>query len=117
MSAERQKGTLGETGLVNFLIPNGFPHAERRALHGVEDKGDITGTVGLAWEVKNHKTYHFPAWMKETQQEAANAKADYGILVVKPNRVGVDKAGEWWAVMSVADMVRLLRAAGYGDPL
>lgn len=116
MSAARQKGTLAETALVKFLARHGFPHAERRALHGTDDKGDITGTVGLAWEVKNHKSYHFPQWMKETEIEALNAKADYGILVVKPNRVGVDNVGDWWAVLSVAEVVSLLREAGYGDP-
>lgn len=117
MSAARQKGTLAETAFVKYLIAHGFPHAERRALHGTEDKGDITGTVGLAWELKNHKTYNIPAWMKETQVEADNAKADYGLLVVKPNRIGVDNVADWWVVLPARDAVKLLREAGYGDPL
>lgn len=117
MSAARQKGTLAETALVKFLASHGFPHAERRALHGTEDKGDITGTVGLAWEVKNHKTYQIPAWVKEALVEAQNAKADYGLLVIKPNRVGVSNVEDWWVVLPVGSAVQLLREAGYGDPL
>ena len=117
MSAARQKGTLAETAFVKFLIKHGFPHAERRALHGTEDKGDVTGTVGLAWEVKNHKTYQIPQWMKEAQVEAHNAKADYGLLVIKPNRVGADSVSDWWVVLPVGDAVKLLREAGYGNPL
>ena len=117
MSAARQKGTLAETAFVKFLIANGFPHAERRALHGTEDKGDITGTVGLAWELKNHKTYSIPGWLKETKVEASNAKADYGLLVVKPNRIGVDNVADWWVILPASDAVALLREAGYGDPL
>jgi hypothetical protein len=101
---------------VRFLSGQGFPNAERRALTGQFDQGDVTGTPCLAWEVKNHKTYHFPAWLKETETERINAKADFGILVVKPNGVGLTNAGQWWAVMSVADVVNLLRDAGYGDP-
>jgi Holliday junction resolvase len=114
MSKAKQKGTLAETALVKFLQSAGFPGAERRALAGVNDLGDITGTPCLAWEVKNHKTYHIPAWLKETKVEQDNAEADFGILVVKPNGVGLD-AGKWWAIMSVEDITNLLREAGYGD--
>ena len=116
MSRAKAKGTAAESALVRFLSGQGFPNAERRALTGQFDQGDVTGTPCLAWEVKNHKTYHFPAWLKETETERINAKADFGILVVKPNGVGLTNAGQWWAVMSVADIVNLLRDAGYGDP-
>ena len=116
MSRNRAKGTLAETALVKYLESHGFPHAERRALHGTEDKGDITGTVGLAWEVKNHKEYNIPGWIREIAIEKKNAKADFGILVVKPNRVGVDAVNQWWAVLTIEDVVALLRDAGYGDP-
>jgi Holliday junction resolvase len=120
MSKAKQKGTSAETALVRFLSGQGFPNAERRALGGGgfgEDLGDITGTPCLAWEVKNHKAYHIPAWLKETETERVNAKADYGILAVKPNGVGLTNAGQWWAIMPMEAMVRLLREAGYGDPL
>lgn len=116
MSAARQKGTLAETAFVKFLIKHGFPHAERRALHGTTDKGDVTGTVGLAWELKNHKTYNIPAWIKETEVERVNARADFGFLVIKPNRIGVDNVADWWVVMPVGQAIDLVREAGYGDP-
>lgn len=116
MSRNRAKGTLAESALVKYLTANGFPHAERRALAGELDKGDITGTIGLAWEVKNAKTYKFPAWLDETKFETENAKADFGILIVKPNGVGVGNVQDWWAVLTVEDLVKLIRDAGYGDP-
>ena len=68
----------------------------------------------MAWEVKNHKSYSIPAWLKETKIEQENAEADFGILVVKPNGVGLD-AGKWWAIMTVEDITNLLRDAGYGN--
>lgn len=117
MSRAKQKGTAAESALVKFLVGQGFPNAERRALTGAFDQGDITGTPCLAWEVKNHATYKIPAWLKETEIERVNAKADFGILAIKPNGVGLSNAGQWWAVLPMEAMVRLLREAGYGDPL
>lgn len=113
---KKAKGTLAETGLVNYLQDNGFPHAERRALAGVNDLGDIIGTVGICWEVKNQKTYNIPKWLKETQIETKNSNSDYGVLVVKPNGIGPTRPDQWWAIMNVEDIVRLLRDAGYGTP-
>ena len=49
-------GTAAESAVVKVLREHGFPHAERRALHGSIDLGDITGTPGLAWEVKGGTT-------------------------------------------------------------
>lgn len=121
MSKAKQKGTAAETALVRFLQGQGFPGAERRALGGGgvgEDLGDITGIPALCMEVKNHATYKIPAWLKETEIERQNAKADFGILVVKPNKVGMtpDKVGQWWGIMPMQMMMDLLREAGYGDP-
>ena len=115
MSKAKAKGTIAESALVKYLQANGFPLAERRALTGQFDQGDVTGTPCLAWEVKNHKSYKFPEWIKETEVERINAKADYGILVVKPNGVGVARPEDFWAIMPLSFIVDLLREAGYGD--
>ena len=115
MSKAKQKGTAAETALVKFLQGQGFPGAERRALAGINDLGDITGTPCLVWEVKNQKKYNIPEWLRETEIERNNADADYGVLVVKPNGVGLTKAGEFWAIMPVQFIVDLLREAGFGN--
>lgn len=113
MSKARAKGTHGENGVVGYLKENGFPHAERRALAGINDKGDVAGIPNIVIEVKNHATYKFPQWLRETRVEAENASADFGVLVVKPNGVGISNAGKWWAVMTLEDMAKLLKKAGY----
>ena len=120
MSKAKQKGTAAETAVVRFLQGQGFPLAERRALGGGssgQDLGDITGIPMLCMEVKNHATYKIPAWLKETETERQNAKADYAILIVKPNGIGMtpDKVGQWWGIMPMQQMMNLLRDAGYGD--
>ena len=116
MSRAKQKGTSAETAFVRFLQKTGWPYAERRALASANDLGDVVGTIGLCWEVKNHKTYKIPAWLDETKVETDNSKSDYGILVVKPNGVGLNSVDKWWAIMDVESMTKLLRDAGYGSP-
>lgn len=113
MSKARAKGTLGENGVVNYLKEHGFKYAERRALAGSNDKGDVAGINGIVIEVKNHKTYKISEWIKETEIEKENASADFGILIVKPNGVGVSNTRKWWAVMTLEDVAALLKQAGY----
>lgn len=116
MSKSKQKGTSAESAFVkNERVLELFPHVERRALSGVNDMGDVSGAVGLVFEIKNHKAYKFPEWLKETEVERINAKADYGVLVVKPNGIGLNSVDQWWAVMPMGAMLNLLRDAGYGN--
>jgi len=112
MSRNKAKGTSAETAVVNYLIANGYVHAERRALAGVNDKGDIAGLPGVCIEVKAHKSYSIPAWLKELAVEKVNAKAQVGILVVKPVGVGSANTGNWWAIMPLSEATELLKRAG-----
>lgn len=111
MSKAKQKGTSFETQIVEYLRECGWTHAERRALTGTHDKGDITGTGSLVWECKNHKALSFSAWLEEAEVERDNAKADYGIVVAK--RRGKGQAGEQYAVLKLSELTKLLREAGY----
>jgi hypothetical protein len=114
MSKNKAKGTSAETAVVNYLIARGYVHAERRALAGVNDKGDVAGLPGVCIEVKAHKTYSIPAWLKELAVEKVNAKAQVGFLVVKPVGVGSANTGAWWAIMPLEQAVDLLDKAGAG---
>lgn len=111
MSRNKQKGTSFETLIVRYLADNGFPHAERRALAGVNDLGDITGTPGIVWECKNHKTLSFSEWLAEAETERVNAGADFGIVIAK--RRGRGDAADQYAVLTVEHLVWLLKQAGY----
>lgn len=138
-------GTAGERAVVAYLREHGFPHAERRALAGAEDRGDITGTPGIVWEVKAGRAAETAAdglvadWLHETQRERDNARAAYGVLVLKRPGYGPSRAASWWAVwplgvlapphlrdmvdqlapvrMHLSTVVELLRSSGYGQPL
>lgn len=111
MSKQRAKGTAAETAVVNYLKAHGFPHAERRALHGTADKGDITGCGPVVFEVKNHKTLDLAGWVKELETEMLNAKVDVGAVVAKKR--GTTDPGEWYAVLPFRVLVGLLIEAGH----
>ncbi len=108
----RDKGTIAESGLVGYLRENGWPYAERRALSGGQDKGDISGCIGLAFEVKyTSQRLQFSSWLTETGIERINAGAKFGILVVKPPGLGVTRVDRWYAVMWGGEFERLRQEA------
>jgi hypothetical protein len=111
MSKSKQKGTAAETSVVKYLKENGFVHAERRALTGTNDKGDITGCGPVVFEVKNHKAMDLAGWLKELQTETVNAEANTGCVVAKKR--GTTNPGDWYAVLPFEWFVHLLKEAGY----
>lgn len=108
MSKSKQKGTLAETAVANYLRQF-WPLVERRALSGVNDKGDIAGVPGTVIEVKNQKSYNIKEWLKETEIERINAQASIGVLIVKPNGVGVSDVDKWFAIVPLSTMTTLLK--------
>lgn len=108
MSRSKDKGTAAESMLVEYLQNHGWPYAERRALAGVADKGDVSGTPGIVWECKHAgREIRMAEWVQETVAERANAKAEHGVLVIKPRGYGQARVGEWFAVMVEWDLNRL----------
>ncbi len=112
MSIQRTKGTMAESAVVAYLRGNGFIHAERRALKGSLDQGDVAGCPGLAIEVKYANSgLRLASWVAETEIERLNAKADHGVLVIKPPGLGAKSTKHWFAVMQVQSFDRLVRQA------
>ena len=107
MSASKARGTRWESAIVTYLQGAGFPQAERRALAGNADRGDIAG-VPLVIEAKNAARTELAAWVDEAQAEAVNAGVDVG--VVWHHRRGKASPGDGFVTMSGAAFARLLRA-------
>lgn len=120
MSRSKDIGTRAETAVVRFLRTAGWPHAERRALAGAQDLGDVTGTPGIVWEVKARKNTpsdtDVAGWMDETETERRNASAGIGVLIVRRRGVGEGHAGRWWAYLP-AGTIAALAAYPHGDVL
>lgn len=115
MSRSRDKGTAWETAVCRHLAGGGFPHAERRALHGSADRGDIAGIVGWVLSAKNCQRTELAGWIDEAALQQANAGADYS--AVWHHRRGKASPGDGFVTMTGATFVRLLREAGFGEPL
>lgn len=99
----KAKGTWTESAVVNTAKPLGFPLAERIALAGSSDLGDVRLAPYVHLEVKGGKAAEqasdaqIETWMLELERELANAKALAGALVTKRKGVGATRAHLWWA--------------------
>jgi hypothetical protein len=106
----RSKGTHAESAVVGYLVTHGFPEAERRALNGTKDRGDIAGIPGVVIEVKAHATFELASWLDEALREGANANAP--ISVVWHKRRSKGDPGQWYVTMTGATFVKLIAEEG-----
>lgn len=119
MSASKKKGTAAESAIVTYLRSIGFIHAERRALNGNLDRGDITGIPGVVIEAKNCARQELAAWVAEAEAERANDRAD--VAAVWHKRRGKGSPADWFVTMTGAQFAALLLereglpAAGDGE--
>lgn len=126
MTRPKDIGTAFETACVKFLRDNGFPGAERRALSGALDKGDLLVCPGVIAECKAWSTVtdgNIADWWDETAREKKNANASVALLVVKRPRKPVAQAWCWrtteWGFYHAqwfGHAVNELRDMGWGDP-
>lgn len=111
MSASKRKGTSWESAIVAYLCEQGWPAAERRALAGALDRGDIAGVPGVAIEAKSVQTVKLAQFIDEAEAERANAGAKVGAVWMK--RRGKTSPAAGYVVMHGAQFVDLLKGAGY----
>ena len=106
----KQKGTFFESLFVAYLVLRGLNDAERRALHGNTDRGDVAGVEDWTFEVKNRKTLDIPGAIDEARLEAANAGTRWYAAIVKRPRKG--DAAEAIAAMPASLLVDLIKELG-----
>lgn len=111
MNASKAKGTKWESEIVRCLVAAGWPHAERRALNGAVDKGDISGIPGVVIEAKNENRVSLASWVDEAEAEGANAAAY--VSVVWAHRKGKALAGDGYVIMTGHQFTELLRMARF----
>ena len=104
MSAAKAKGTAAETAVVRFLQANGYPHCERRALAGAQDRGDVAGIPGIVIEVKAAARLELAAWVDEAVKEAL-----FEVPVVWHKRRGYTNPGDWYVTMDGCAFLALLK--------
>ncbi len=119
MSKSKAKGTAFETQVATYLQGRGLD-AERVALSGISDRGDIhirkPGGRITVIECKAGAQTHNPTpaqergWFKEAEVEAVNLgpRADVGVAVLKRKGAGKARAGDHDALIDLADLNYLL---------
>ena len=92
-----------------YLADNGWPYATDA---GAGRSGsDVLGVPGLAVEVKARRDLQPLAWVRQ-----ADNGTGLPLCVFRPDGMGPASIEQWPVLMRLADVVKLLRAAGYGDP-
>lgn len=105
------KGTCWESEGVRVLHEEGATGAERRALAGILDRGDIAGLPGVVIEMKAERPYDLAGWIAEVEAERRNDGSDVGFVWAK--RIGKTSGRDGYFIMVPEVGFHLLRAAGY----
>ena len=112
MAANAHRKTRGaetQRAVAAYLATNGWPYATDAGA-GRPGK-DILGTPGLSIEVKARRDYDPLAWLRQ-----AATSPGLPIVIHRPDGMGPATVANWPVTMRLADVVGLLRAAGYGNP-
>ncbi len=111
----KAKGTFVESATVKEFLSHGI-HAQRTALAGSQDVGDIHVRHGqMVIECKGGEAAHsaswnlLAAWWLETEAEAARVpECDLAVLVVK--RRGSGKSRDWRAFVRIDEYLYATKA-------
>ena len=109
--SRKHRGYRSQKVLAMYLAENGFPFAEST---GAGRSGsDITGCVGIDWEVKARTGFNPSTAIAQLKERAK--KNLLGFVCLRLNGQGELKVKDWVVLLRLEDAVDLLREAGYGD--
>jgi hypothetical protein len=116
-STQKAKGDAWERAVRDHCQANGFPWTERTRAGYARDHGDLHLVPGPAviGQAKNYARINLPEWLAQLAEQITDSGAEHGFLAVK--RRGVADPGRSYAVLELDALLRLLRVAGYGEPL
>lgn len=106
----KRRGADTQRTVAEAMRGDGWPYAE--AVGAGAQGRDITGTPGLAIEVKARTAFEPMAALRQAR---ANAGGDLPIVVIRCNGQGPATVDEWPAFMPFGELRALLRLAGYGN--
>lgn len=105
----KQIGTDAETKVVRYLQANGHPRAERLALAGASDRGDVGNVDGLTVQVKSQRAMALASWVDDSRKQAKTAGNLYA--VVAHRRRGKGNPADWYATLTLGQFVQLWNKA------
>lgn len=121
----KAKGTRAETKVVRYLVDHGI-HAERKALAGSTDKGDlrmllkdgteVTLEVKAGKQTSNYSRSMMSEWREQTLVESINSGCPAMLVIVRYRRAFADTEvwmpnNQWggqpgWTMVYLDDFVR-----------
>lgn len=113
MSKQRAIGTAFETLVATHARQNGFPAAERLALKGKDDEGDVRIHSQIHLECKGGKAAETASdgqilkWIEETERERCRANIDHAFLITKRANCGKVRAGDMWVHTQLVKLLML----------
>jgi len=106
--SRKHRGYKTQKIVADHLAARGWPFAEST---GAGRSGsDITGTPGLAIEVKARADFSPMAWVRQ-----ASANEGLPLVTFRPNGMGEASVNIWPCIILLGDLIDLLHAAGYGE--
>ena len=111
MSQHRKhRGYATQRIVADYLAERGWPHAY--AIGAGESGDDIQGAVDIAVEVKARRGFDPQAAIRQMQARRGSALP---FAVLRMDGTGETTLDDWPVVIRLADMVAVLRDAGYGS--
>ena len=111
--ARKHRGYRTQRVAAAHLAAHGFPHAE--PVGAGRAGSDITGCVGIDFEVKARRGLDINGLMRQLNERAQSGVL--GVGIIRPDGMGEASVGQWPVVVCFDDAIALLRAAGYGLPI
>lgn len=111
-TARIARGRRTQRVLAAYLAAHGWPHATSKG--AFEGGRDIEGMPGLSVECKATSDGSLTGALRQAEAYAAG---DLPLVVWRPNGYGEERIGDWVVAMRLDVATRLLRDAGYGEPI
>ena len=112
----RNKGAKSERDLCTWLRPV-WPDVDRLVRTGYrttvrqrKDNGDITGTPGIIWSVKDCERHYIAQWwaeLLEMKHETPLPETQTPIRLLVVKNAGHASPGEWWCWMPLYQLVTI----------
>lgn len=104
---EKAKGSQFERDVAGYFNERGYVSVERRYGAGnTMDKGDLNGMPGFVFECKNLGRITLASIVDEALTEQENAKARYGVSIIKRRRRHVKES---YVVLTLEQFISLLQ--------
>ena len=107
--SRKHRGYATQRIVAEYLQANGWEHA--LPVGAGRDGSDITGIKGLDIEIKARKGFNPSETIRQLQERKKDT--GLGIGVMSLNGQGEKSVEQFVAVLTLADLVYLLKASGY----